>query len=98
MIGSTAITMRNAGSALSMALYAAVFTVAPHAGGWIEIMTPFHRYPDEVIEPGFRTVFVLGTVFASGLLLITTTETAPRGLPAPADDPSLRQDDMQEGH
>jgi len=61
-------------------------------------MTPFDRYPDEVIEPGFRAVFVLGTVFAFGLLLITATETAPRGLPASADDPSFRQDDMLEGH
>ncbi len=32
-VGSTAITTRNAGSAVSMALYAAVFTIAAHAGG-----------------------------------------------------------------
>lgn len=98
MIGSTAITMPNAGSTLSMTLYAAVFTVAAHAGEWFETTTPLHRCPDEVVEPGFRAVFVIGTVFAFGLLLITATETAPRGLPAPADDPSLRQDDMLEGH
>ena len=98
VIGSIAITMRDAGPALSMALYAAVFIVASHAGGSIETTTPLHRYPGEVVEPGFRAVFVIGTVFAFGVLLIPTTETASRGLPAPADDPPLRQDDMQEGH
>ena len=85
VIGSTAITMRNTGSALSMALYAGIFAISAHAGDLIETTAPVHTYPDAVIEPGFGAVFLAGTAIA--LLLVALTAAVrppPDDIPAPA--------------
>jgi EmrB/QacA subfamily drug resistance transporter len=90
-IGSTAITMRNTGSALAMALYAGVFAFAAHADDLIETTTPVHTYPDAVIEPGFAAVFLVGTAIALLLVALTAAaRPAPAAVPAPAaTDPAV---------
>ena len=83
MIGSTAITMRNTGSAFAMALYAGVFAIAAHAGDVIETTVPVHTYPDAVLEPGFNAVFLVGTALALLLMAITAAARSPPAAAVP---------------
>ena len=87
-IGSTAITMRNTGSAFAMALYAGVFAIAAHAGDVIETTVPVHTYPDAVLEPGFNAVFLVGTALALLLMAITAAARSPPAAAVPAPLPA----------
>ncbi len=87
-IGSTAITMRNTGSAFAMALYAGVFAIAAHAGDVIETTAPVHTYPDAVLEPGFNAVFLVGTAIALLLMAITAAARSPPAAAVPAPLPA----------